>query len=811
MTIGQRVDRELLLVSILIFSGTENIDRLISTLPEKLLPICENLNLQAKILIRKNNPELNTKLLEEAILCINSSFELVTADLVDDGVNSGFGQGHNLNYRLFPADYFFILNDDLDMPHLDWMMIALPRLKTDERLAMIGDVSNPNGINPFFGNGTFPDQHRSFTLRYAEASILLVKGSAFEAIGMFDETITWAMGEDSDMSFKAQQLGYYIDWMPMPHRHFRSTSFNSLPQYQKSSVLEHNRARVLAKWGNSFETGSPGKFELLDVFSDGLGDMLCALLHIKAEYDRLPVSMHENIVVNVGNETIARMLLPTNARITSERDLNVVRNMLGNSNIASVRSCRTTNYALPYNIHSLVSGALSLPFAGNDTLLSAAAALKNASPRSDLGTDYCVVHLEFEREQHHGRGPSKAVIDNILSNLHLVGRKIVIVGKNSLIPLQDLKKTGVDFVDLQGRTTLPELISIVANSSYMIGIDSFPLHVAQVARVPSVVFFGSVSPILRVLHQDLVWPLTADLDCLGCYHDQIEPGAPFCMKMNQECTREVSEERALEAIQGMIEGKPFDWSDIMTRLNRTTARFVEFQKFHPQSRKQLHDTVIPNQQISELIYELTDRISQTYSRHVSGPFVAQLQEDNARIRDQLLDAQTKLNSYEAVKVFNREDVSKMPSISAGHLISRMYRCDVEEQDGYLLSRSSQLDPQIEFKPLNVTGKRLGISITVRAHPPTTVKIYWRGLKGAYSETNSISIEANENGTARVWWYHGILDRPIQFRIDPSEGPGNSRMKIDFLGEFEPVVSDQSSALSIRALARKLFVSSSIRS
>lgn len=777
-------ERESLLVSILIFSGTENIDRLMENFPNQISSACASLNISANVVIRKNNPKLDTVKLESTLNNLNELSSDIIFTLVDDNVNSGFGRGHNLNYRQFPSDYLFILNDDLDMPHLDWMRVAIPRLRAESKLAMIGDSSNPNGINPFFGNGTFPDQHRNFSLRYAEASVLLVSGIAFEKIGMFDETIDWAMGEDSDLSFKAQQAGYYIDWMPMPHRHFRSTSFNSLPQYQKSSVLEHNRARLLAKWGNSFSTGKPGKYEVIDVFSDGLGDMFCALMHIRAEYDRLPRSMHDHIYVNVGSEALARAVLPSHSNISTERDINVLRAKLGSDEIASIRSSRTLNYALPYNIHALVAGALSLPFAGAETLDSVAGALKSILPSRKIDGDYCVVHLEFDRPGHHGRGPSASVIRSILSNLGAVDCKLIIVGKNEIITAPDLRDTTLEVVDLQGKSDLLELISLVANAKFFVGIDSFPFHVAQAAGVPSAVFFGSVNPALRVLHQEKVWPITADIDCLGCYHDQIEPGAPFCMRMTEQCTYDVSTQRILRAIEGMVTKQLYDWSTLHTLLNRKIARFVEFQKFHPTSRTQLHDTMVPNQQVSELIYELTDRISQTYGRQLSGPYMSQLKDENTRMRALLSDAQTKVSSYEALETFVPRTEEKITSIPADELIVRRIRCSASQDGGEIVVNSIAADPQIEFVPIKLSGSRFGISITARSYPPSELKLYWRVGREGYSEQNTFIMPSTEHPNSRVWWYTGRTDQPIYIRLDPIEGVGKAKLMIRFMGDLD---------------------------
>ena len=102
-------------------------------------------------------------------------------------------------------------------------------------MACVAAAQTPQHINPMFGNGQARPALAVETLKYAEASVLLFSGQIFEQFGMFDERFEWAMCEDTDLSLRAQQLGYRLHWMPMPHEHWRSTSVNSLPASVRSS------------------------------------------------------------------------------------------------------------------------------------------------------------------------------------------------------------------------------------------------------------------------------------------------------------------------------------------------------------------------------------------------------------------------------------------------------------------------------------------------------------------------------------------------------------------------------------------------
>lgn len=776
--------QETLLVSTLIFSNTDNISNLLHTLPDHLSSLAADLNLAIKVNIRKNNPALNTDQLEAHLRQCNAIHHPISFEVLDDGQNSGFGRGHNLNFLSSPADYMLILNDDLDFPSLDWINIAIMRMRSQEDLALLGDISNPSSINPSFANGTFPDEHRSYSLRYAEASILLVKGAAFEAIGMFDESIAWAMGEDSDLSFKAQQMGYAIDWMPIPHRHFRSTSFNSLPPYQKSSILEHNRARLFAKWGASLESGSIGKFEIFDLFSDGLGDMLCALLHVRAEYERLPSSVHESIIVNVGNVDLGRLVLPAHAKITSMRNIDVLKDTLKPDEAISVRSIRGTNYALPFNIHPLLAGSLSLPLCDDDTLSKIAASFAEGLPEVLDGRSYAVVHLEFARSGHHGRGPSLTTMQRIMSLLHELDCDIVVVGKSDGVPIEYFASESRQVFDLQGKLELSSLISTIANAKYFVGIDSFPFHIAQIANIRSSVFFGSVNPLTRLLCENTVWPIVAALDCIGCYHDQIEPGAPFCMRMNDQCTYDLTSEDIANSIRAMRDNSRYDWTVLRKLLERKQAKLVEYVKFHPAPTKRLFSSSLSNQKVSELIYEFTERVASLHGQHAEHALVSQLKAENKRMRTELLDANTRMASFQVRNARPARSGEGLKLIAGADAILKQADCSLLLEGDEIICSSNSIDPRIEFKPFVLRGNRFGASITASASPQTILRIYWRYASEGFAEERSIAYDIGEFSSSRTWWFSGDASRPVYVRLDPTDKAGQVRMKLNFFGDLD---------------------------
>jgi len=173
------------------------------------------------------------------------------------------------------------LNDDILFPHIDWLDEAFAIFDNRPNVGAIGAINSPHSVTPFLGNGVFERHRDRWPLRYAEASILLVRAKIFAEIGRFDEAYAWAYCEDSDLSFRIQAHGYDLEWLEIPHEHWRASSFNILPETMKSSIVEYNRSVLFSKWNTSLAKNKIGKYQIFDLWSEGLGDIFCAMLHLK--------------------------------------------------------------------------------------------------------------------------------------------------------------------------------------------------------------------------------------------------------------------------------------------------------------------------------------------------------------------------------------------------------------------------------------------------------------------------------------------------------------------------------------------------
>lgn len=466
-----------ILVSILSLGRPQNVLNQLADLPAWLDVFERATAIAAHIVVRNNDPAVDFAAVADRMTAVQAEYPAITCTLVTGVPNNGFGAGHNSNIALAPSDYVLILNDDIGFPHIAWLGEAVRILEQDAGTACVGATENPKQINPFFGNGLLPNAFQLHSLPYAEASILLFSRSAFDRLGGFAADFRWAMCEDSDLSLRVQQHGMRLAHISMPHEHWRSTSFNALPGAVKSSILEHNRAAFFANWHKSLTAGRVGRFDVYDIWSDGLGDVFCALPHLLARLAPLSPAQRAQVIVNTSHPDLVGWLGLDGIRITSLRELGQLRAELHAEGIAALRSMRDVNFSLPFNIHPLLAGALGIDQAGPEALADFARRLRGLRPpraslRLQPGT-YCVVHLEFDRN-HDGRGLPPAVARDLLTQCGMLFERVVLVGRERRLSAALLADASADIVDLQGALSMAQLASVISQAKFFVGIDRFP-------------------------------------------------------------------------------------------------------------------------------------------------------------------------------------------------------------------------------------------------------------------------------------------------------------------------------------------------
>lgn len=119
---------------------------------------------------------------------------------------------------------------------------------------------------------------------------------------------------------------------------------------------------------------------------------------------------------------------------------------------------------------------------------------------------------------------------------------VVEIGKPD--PLASCPK-GLNYVDLRGQTSLPDLVAVIATADLHVGPISGPVHIAAAVRVPSVVIYGGYEDPVCTQYPGNVSLFTA-LSCSPCW---LKTPCPY----DRECLRAISPDEVERAI-----GKTWD-------------------------------------------------------------------------------------------------------------------------------------------------------------------------------------------------------------------------------------------------------------
>jgi|694.fasta_scaffold62536_4 ADP-heptose:LPS heptosyltransferase len=133
----------------------------------------------------------------------------------------------------------------------------------------------------------------------------------------------------------------------------------------------------------------------------------------------------------------------------------------------------------------------------------------NIKNKLNISGKFFILHIESFSEKNYRNvyGVDWSIITNYIND---IGYKVIQVG----VSPTEIKNT------IKVSTTIYELISLIKEASYFIGIDSFPSHVAASIKVPSIIFFGAVNPEFRHFKCSFNgFLLSQHCEFAGCYHE----------------------------------------------------------------------------------------------------------------------------------------------------------------------------------------------------------------------------------------------------------------------------------------------------
>ena len=182
--------------------------------------------------------------------------------VVHSEVNRGFAGGCNLGAGAARGEFLMLLNDDVEVlpgwldalvatadAHPDAGAVGSRMLYTDGTLHEAGSVVWADGTTTAVGRGLPGDTRLWRHLRqvdYCSAAALLVRASAWAAVGGMDEGFHPGYCEDLDLCFAIREAGGRVLYEPRSVvRHHESSTFEAS---SRGFVQRRSRARLVAKW-----------------------------------------------------------------------------------------------------------------------------------------------------------------------------------------------------------------------------------------------------------------------------------------------------------------------------------------------------------------------------------------------------------------------------------------------------------------------------------------------------------------------------------------------------------------------------------
>lgn len=173
---------------------------------------------------------------------------------------------------------------------------------------------------------------------------------------------------------------------------------------------------------------------------------------------------------------------------------------------------------------------------------------KEEYTKEELPENFIIIHPG--RTNWAGRDWPHENFVELSTKLKNRGEKIVCIGRHSEgeIPCD---------LDLRGKTDIYQLAWVMSKAKLFIGIDSFPMHVAQIADIPAIAFFGCIDPKLRIYNKKLIAITAKNLECLGCHHRRPAPSTVTntCETGTFDCIKKVSVQDMFDAVKPMLKDK----------------------------------------------------------------------------------------------------------------------------------------------------------------------------------------------------------------------------------------------------------------
>ena len=472
--------------------------------------------------------------------------------------NGGYGAACNNGASFAQGDYLIFLNADTLVTN-KWIEPMIELFK-DQKVGLVGNLQlkkgggldgtiDSAGSEWRWGDDSFVhigrhSYHKKqigtpYTMENSPVDILLtaeremvtgccfsIPKALFDYIGGFNPNYRIGYWEDSEICMNVKELGYKI-------------------MFTSKSVIYHKLGHT-GSGGHKYMNANANYFKNKWVNSGRLHKVL-NLPEIPPKINTILIKRthaHGDALVATGVCAALKKQYPDVKIIFSTIHSDVIENNPYIDEFVEIGKINSEKYDLFYNLD------LSYEWRPKVNILKTYAEFCGVKkedceiylpeePVQGMIENYIVIHAG--KTNWAGRDWPSENFYKLSELFRSMGEKVVCVGKYTEddIPCD---------VDLRGKISIPQMHWVLKNAKLFVGIDSFPMHVAQVAKTQGIAFFGCVTPELRLFSPNMTGITAKNLSCLGCHHLKQAPSTATttCITKNLDCIKMVSVEDMFE-------------------------------------------------------------------------------------------------------------------------------------------------------------------------------------------------------------------------------------------------------------------------
>lgn len=446
--------------------------------------------------------------------------------------NIGFGPAHNRAFQRCQTPYFLVMNNDIVVCP-GWIETLVAPLERNPMMAQVGLNNTCTKLNNDF-EGTPGPPHE-----YCEGSLTMVRAEAIRALpdGLFAEYVRFIYGEDSDLSLRLQESGWKIEHIALPIKHAHSSTITGLPLRTKQfirRVKAANHAFLKDRW-TPYLRKRRFDYSVLLQRKGARGDvlLLTPIIHaLKRKWPNSHIQVETQFPeIFARNPDVAGAFSGGSERMAFDFVYKLDMAYEGDRR-RHILDCYAE--ACDLDPSYLVDRRPRVFPSPNDF----------ESIKLPKGQKYACIHpgpttwagKNWPQERW------KAVVQFLEKN----GYHPCVIGGSGTFHLDGA-------TSFTGNISVHQNAAVLSHASLLIGLDSFPAHLAQAMRVPTIVLFGETRPECLFHPEDFhaVCADTKDAPCAGEHFRARE--IRTSSKCDGACMKSIHENKVINTIEKLID------------------------------------------------------------------------------------------------------------------------------------------------------------------------------------------------------------------------------------------------------------------